>query len=114
VTTPLVDADALAQFASGVGVRAPVAPGDYDATDAYFADIAQEAEDLVRAWCTRGLPEPPPPVAGRVATRLAYRMLRNPLATRSVSVDGQAADLPTFGITPFETVLLGRWRLRAA
>jgi hypothetical protein len=110
VSEPLVNAEALVDLAQGLSIGTP--PG-LDRDD-WFADNAQAAEDYVRAYCTRGIPEPAPPVVSRVATALALRLCRNPLALRGVSVDGQSADLPMIGLTFFETVLLNRWRRRTA
>ena len=109
MTDLLVDVDALDLAVSGVDL---VGLNGLDRED-YLTEAAAIAEDYVRAYCTRGLPDPAPPIARRIAASLALRQVRNPLGIRQVSVEGQSADQPFPALTAWECVLLGRWRHRA-
>ena len=75
---------------------------------------AATADAYVRAFCTRGLPDPPPEVVRRVAVALALRLSANPRAMRGVTVEGQSSTFPTVGLTFLESLLLNRWRRRSA
>jgi hypothetical protein len=81
---------------------------------AISAAAADTAEAYVRAYCSRGLPDPPPEVACRIAEALAVRLSANPQAQRALSVEGQSLTLAPVGFTYKESLLLNRWRRRAA
>lgn len=81
--------------------------------------VAREAVALastfVRAYCTRLRPSDPVPLTVRaVALQLALRIARNPTALRTAGIEGQSVAYPPVGLTFFESLLLARWRRRAA
>ncbi|GAA4821854.1 hypothetical protein ACFQ0K_15700 [Nocardioides caeni] len=103
----LVEAEALVEYLGKIN-----APSSAVAV----ADVAAAtASTYTQAYCSRLRPgEPAPPVVAAVALHLAARVATNPKATRSVSTDGQSADLPVLGFTYLESLLLNPYRRRTA
>lgn len=101
----LVTPEALAAHLTAIG---------HTATPEASREAAETASAYVAAYCTRSLPDPAPSVVRKVALSLAVRLAANPEALRQVSAEGQSVNPAPTGFTFLESVLLNRWRRRAA
>ncbi len=103
----LVEAETLAQYLAKISAPpSAVAVAD---------EAAATASAYTQAYCSRLRPgEPAPPVVAKAALHLAARIATNPKAVRSVSTEGQSADLPVLGFTFLESLLLNPYRRRTA
>jgi hypothetical protein len=99
---PLADPEEVVQWARG------------DLPAAVAVQAACIATAVVRAYCTAGIPDPAPPAVHAVALMLAVRLAKNPQALRTISVEGQSISPAPVGFTFLESILLNRWRRRAA
>lgn len=101
----LVEPEALRAHLANIGATgAPVAAAD---------EAAATASAYVAAYASRLRPgEPVPPVVRRVSLALATRLVSNPKSIRSVSTQGQSADLAPTGLTYLESLLLAPYRRR--